>query len=108
MEGSILAAVLFGLFCGIPFMVLGYLIGVKQKRNFLASWDDSSYSDPELVGKVMGASVFFMGLLIFASSAAFVLDLLSIMQGGIILCLSVVSPLLAALYANVCFSKQRS
>ena len=108
MEGSILAAALFGLFCGIPFMVLGYLIGVKQKRNFLASWDDSSYSDPELVGKVMGASVFFMGLLFFASSAAFILNLLSIMQGGIVLCFSVVIPLLAALYTNVCLSKQRS
>ena len=105
MEGSILAAVIFGVFCGIPFIALGYLIGVKQKRNLLASWSDLSYSDPELVGKIMGASVFFMGLLILASSAGFIMNLLSVMQGGLILCFSVVSPLLAALYVNVMYSK---
>ncbi|WP_027671650.1 hypothetical protein [Rheinheimera baltica] len=101
MEGSVLAAALFGLFCGIPFMVMGYLIGVKQKRNLLASWDDSSYSDPVLVGKIMGASVFIMGLLIFASCVGVITNLLSMIHAGVILCLSAVTPLLAALYVNV-------
>lgn len=54
MDNPTLAAVIFGLFCGIPFMVLGYLIGIKQKRSLLSSWDDLSYSEPQLVGKIMG------------------------------------------------------
>lgn len=37
MEDSLLVAVVVGLFCGIPLMVLGYLVGIKQKRNLLSS-----------------------------------------------------------------------
>ncbi len=105
MDGAILAAVILGVFCGIPCMALGYLIMVKQKRNLLASWDDMSYTDPKLVGTIMGASVFIMGLLILMSSAGFIVNFLSMLEAILIMSFSVVTPLVAALYVNIKHTK---
>lgn len=101
MEDSLLVAAIVGLFCGIPLMVLGYLVGIKQKRNLLSSWDDMSYSDPKLVGFIMGTSVFTTGLLILLASVAFILNILSMLQALLVISSSVVIPLFAALYVNV-------
>jgi len=101
MEDSLLVAAIIGLFCGIPLMVLGYLVGIKQKRNLLSSWDDMSYSDPKLVGFIMGTSVFITGLLILLASVAFILNILSMLQALLVISSSVVIPLFAALYVNV-------
>ncbi|MCC5451909.1 hypothetical protein LMJ53_09260 [Rheinheimera sp. UJ51] len=101
MEDSLLVAAIVGLFCGIPLMVLGYLVGIKQKRNLLSSWDDMSYSDPKLVGFIMGTSVFITGLLILLASVAFILNILSMLQALLVISSSVVIPLFAALYVNV-------
>ena len=105
MDDSLVVAAIVGLFCGIPLMVLGYLVGIKQKRNLLSSWDDMAYSDPNLVGFIMGISVLVTGLLIFLASVAFIFNFLSMLQAILIMSSSVVIPLFAALYVNVKHTK---
>lgn len=105
MEDSLLVAAIVGLFCGIPLMVLGYLVGIKQKRNLLSSWDDMSFSDPKLVGFIMGTSVFITGLLILLASVAFIFNFLSMLQAIIIMSSSVAITLFSALYVNVKHTK---
>jgi len=101
MEDSLIVAGIVGLFCGIPLMVLGYLVGINQKRNLLSSWDNMAYDDPNLVGFIMGISVFITGLLILVASVAFIFNYLSMLQAILIMSSAVAIPLLAALYVNV-------
>lgn len=105
MDDSLMVATIVGVFCGIPLMILGYLVAVKQKRNLLSSWDDMAYRDAKLVGLIMGSSVFTTGLLILMASAAFSLSFLSLLQALLVMSVSVVIPLLAALYVNIKHTK---
>jgi len=105
MEDSLLSAVLVGGLAGIPLMILGYLIGVKQKRHLLASWDDTSYRDPKIVGCIMGVSVLLTGFLILSSSIGLMLHYLSLGQALWAVSSAVVLPLLAGLYVNLKYAK---
>jgi len=105
MEDSVVAAAIVGLFCGIPLMVFGYLIGIKHKRNLLSSWDDKSYNDPKLVGFIMGLSVFITGLLISMTAVGLVLNYISMLQALLVSGTSVVIPLVAALCVNLKHAK---
>lgn len=105
MEDSVVAAAIVSLFCGIPLMVFGYLIGIKHKRNLLSSWDDKSYSDPKLVGLIMGTSVFITGLIISITAAGLILNFIAMLQALLVSGASIVIPLVAGLYVNVKHAK---
>ena len=108
MDDTFWIALTFAMLCGLPCVILGFMIGVKQKRSLLASWDDSSFSDPVFVGRIMGASSFITGSLIILSCTGVAMKLVSMSFAGVAFCVSVATPLLAGLYVNVMYTKERS
>lgn len=48
----------------LPAIILGYLIAVKQKRQLMPGWDDSTTDNPEAFARLIGGGVLFMGMLI--------------------------------------------
>ncbi|RHW76488.1 hypothetical protein [Colwellia sp. RSH04] len=98
-------AIIFTVFCGIPCMVIGYMIGMKQKRSLLSSWDDDSFSDPEQVGRIMGGSLFLMGLILLVFSIGVIVSLITIPEACIALCVSISLPFIAGLLSNLKYGK---
>ncbi len=99
----LLVAVLVTVLAGIPSMVLGYLIGVKQKRTLINSWDDAHCTHPKLAGQIIGCSVFLAGVILSGGAIAGAIGLLTLTQVGVSLAVAVVLPLLANFYAEMKF-----
>ena len=88
-----------------PCLVGGYLIAFRQKRHLISGWDESRYTDPQKVAKIIGAGVLALGIIIAIISWSFYLKLI----GELALALSLVSacliPVLCQAYATLKYTK---
>lgn len=84
----------------LPCIFLWYLIAVKQKRELIAGWNESKVSNPNAYAKLVGYSVFILGILIGITGMAWFVGLLNEIQMVVVIFIISLIPIPYLLIAN--------
>ncbi len=108
MDDMFLLISLVILLLSIPCLVLAYLVGIKQKRSLISSFDETAYNDPRRVAQIIGFGVFLTGFLTAISVIAWGMGMISLTHVGIVFCIAVAAPLFTSLYTQIVCTCEKS
>lgn len=68
MDEFTVEAIFIVLFAVLPCAIMGFLIAFKGRRNLISGYCESNFSNPEAFGRVVGASLILLALVLLLLS----------------------------------------